>query len=121
MFFEFLNAVITLDLNWLVSIFVNNLHYLFLFGMLYFFFFGPSIKKTAVATILLSIVAWLWVDFETMSGWGIFLASFLSIYYITKIVVMIFAEDIPALKNNLVIVSEVHFISLLVVFNLFMI
>lgn len=120
MFFEFLNAVITLDLGWLVGLFVNNFHYLFFFAMICFFFFGPSIKKTIIATAMICVVAWMWVDFEIMSGWGLFLASFLGIYYITKIAVNIFAEDIPSLKNHMVLVNEVQFIALFVFFNLFM-
>jgi len=120
MFFEFLNAVITLDVNWVVGLFFSNLHYLFVFFAICFFFWNQSAKKAIVAFFLLCVVAWAWVDFELLSGWGLFLASFLSIYYISKIVVNIFAEDIPSLKNRMVLVNEVHFIALFVFFNIFM-
>ncbi len=117
MFFEFLKAVITLDLDWFVWVFCNNLHYLFLLTALCFFFFGPKVKKTAVATFLVCLMAWYWVDFELLSGWLLFVGGFLALYYITKIAVLTFANDIPVLKNNLVIVSEAQFLSILIIYN----
>jgi hypothetical protein len=65
------------------------------------------------------MVAWSWVDFEMMTGWGLFIASFLGIYYITKVAVNIVAEDIPALKSKMVIVNDLQFLIMLTVFNLF--
>lgn len=121
MFFEFLQAVATLDLNWLAWLLFSNLHYLFLFGVLCFFFWGPSVRKAAIATIILSITAWIWYDFQTFSGWAWALPVFLGIYYITKVGVVAFAEDMPQLKKHLVLVQEIHFVGLFVVFNLFMV
>lgn len=118
MFFEFLNAVITLDLNWLAWLFFSNFHYLFLFVLICFFFFGPSIKKVVIATALFCPLAWVWVDFEMMSGWFLFVGGFLGIYYITKMVVLMFAEDVPALRKHLVIISELQFVVLFLAYNL---
>lgn len=98
MFFEFLNAVLNLDLNWLAMVFFSNLHYLFLFAMICFYYWGPSVKKAVVAMGLLILVCWTWVDFEMMSGWLLFVGGFLSIYYITKLMVVAFAEDMPSLR-----------------------
>lgn len=120
MFFEFLNAAISLDLNWLAGLFFSNFHYLFLFAAICFFFFGPSTKKAVIATALFCPLAWVWVDFELMSGWLLFVGGFLGIYYITKVVVLAFAEDVPALRNHLVIVSEMQFVALFLFYNLFL-
>ena len=121
MFFEFVQAVVTLDFNWLLWIFSSNLHYIFAFIAVCFFFFGPSAKKTVVSMVLLFLVLWVWADFELLSGWGIFIASFLSLFYITKIAVLIFCEDVPALRSNLVVISTLHGIVLIIIFNLFFI
>jgi len=121
MFFEFLAAVISLDVNWLAGLLFNNLHYLFFFAAAAFFFWGPSTKKTVISMALLISVIWIWVDFDMISGWAVLVGAFLSIYYITKIVVLTFAEDVPFLRNNLVIVTEVHFLGLVVAYNLFVV
>ena len=120
MFFEFLSAVVSLDVNWLAGLLFNNFHYLFFFAAIAFFFWGPSVKKTAISMALLIPVIWVWIDFDLMSGWVIFVGSFLSLYYITKIAVLTFADDVPFLKNNLVIISEIQCVTLVIGYNLFL-
>ena len=121
MFFEFLNAAITLDLSWLATLVLTNLHYLFLIGILCFFFWGPSTKKVVISTILLSVVLWTWADLEFFSGWAWALPLFLGIYYISKLAIVAFAENTPGLSKHLVLIQEVHFIGLFAVFNIFIV
>ena len=120
MFFEFLAAVISLDVNWIAGLLFNNLHYLFFFAALAFFLWGPSTKKAVISTGLIILVCWIWVDFQTVSGWTILVGGFLSLYYITKIAVLTFADDIPFLKKNLIIVTEIHGLALIIGYNLFL-
>lgn len=120
MFFEFLNAAISLDVNWLAGLLFNNFHYLFAFAAICFFFWGPSTKKVAISVFLFCLVAWTWVDFELMSGWILFGGAFLSIYYITKFAILTFAEEVPALRNNMVVISEAQAIGLIIIYNLFL-
>ncbi len=120
MFFEFLAAVISLDVNWLAGLLTSNFHYLFFFAAIGFFFWGPSTKKAIISTGLITLVCWIWVDFQTVSGWAILVGGFLSIYYITKLAVLTFADDVPFLKNNLIIVTEIHGIVLIIGYNLFL-
>jgi len=120
MFFDFLNHLINLDLGWFIWLFTANIFWLFAFGVLCFFFWEGHIKKTILAVVLISIVAWTWVDFELMSGWVLFVGGFLSVYYITKLVLLVFVEDMPAFKDKLIIISELQFIVLLVAYNMFM-
>ena len=120
MFFDFLAAAVSLDVNWLAGLLFNNLHYLFFFAAFAFFFWGPSTKKAIISTGLVILVCWIWIDFQTVSGWAILAGGFLSLYYITKLVVLTFADDIPLLKNNLVIVSEIQALVLIIGYNLFL-
>ena len=120
MIFDFFNAIISLDAGWFVWMLQNNLVYLFAFIALCFFFWEKNLKKTIAATILLSIVAWAWVTFEMVSGWVLFVGGFLAVYYITKLAILIFAQDVPQLKNKLIIISEIQFLVLVVAYNLFM-
>ena len=120
MFFEFLTALINLDLNWLVMLFFSNLHYLFLFAIICFFYWGPSTKKIVISMAIIIPTMWLWADFDSLSGWAIFIGSFLSIFYITKFAVLTFANDVPFLKENLIIINEIQGLGLLVFYNLFL-
>ena len=120
MFFQFLEALLSLDLGWFTWLVEHNIVYAFAFFALCFFMWDGNVRKALGATILLSLVAWIWVDMESISGMVIFAGSFLAIYYITKIAVMAFAEDVPALRKHLVLVGEVQFVVVLLVFNVFM-
>lgn len=112
--------MVSFDFAWLSAVLFSNIHYLFAFAVLSFFFFGTSVKKIAVSAFLLVIVCWAWVDFELFSGWVLFVGGFLSIYYITKIVVLTFADQMPQLKNHLVLVGELQFLTLLIIYNFFL-
>ena len=120
MFFDFLNAMLSLDFAWFVWLVQANVFFIFAFTAICFFFWNGETKKTIVGLFLLSVVAWTWVDFEMISGWVLFVGGFLAVYYITKVAVMTFAEDVPSLRNKLVIVSEVQFLVLVIIYNLFM-
>ncbi len=120
MFFEFLQAVVTLDLNWLVSTVFNNLHWLFAFATVCFFFFGYGVRKLAITVSLLTLLLWAWVDFELLGGWGIFIAEFLILYYISKIALLAFVEEVPSLRKHIVAISALQGILLIVFFNLFL-
>ena len=121
MFFEFLAAVISLDVNWLAGLLFSNLHYLFVFGAIGFFFWGNSVKKMAVIAVMFPILMWTWVDFEILSGWIWAVPAFMAIYYISKIAVLTWAEDTPQLKSKLVIISEIQALALIAIFNLFIV
>ncbi|MAG21877.1 MAG: hypothetical protein CL943_01045 [Candidatus Diapherotrites archaeon] len=120
MFFDFVNAVINLDFGWFVWLVSANIFWLFAFIALCFFFWDGKTNKTIAGLFLLSVVAWTWIDFELMSGWILFVGGFLSVYYITKVAILTFAENTPSLQNKLIIVSEIRFLALLLIYNLFM-
>ena len=120
MLFEFLHRLVSLDLSWFVWLVTANLVYFFIFLAICFFFWEGKMKKVIAAFFLLCLVAWSWIDFEMISGWVLFVGGFLAIYYITKVAVLAFAENTPALQSKLIIVSEIQFIVALVVYNLFL-
>lgn len=120
MFFDFVNALLNFDIAWLAWLVGANIIFLFAFIALCFFFWEGNTKKIIAGVFLLSIVAWLWVDFEIMSGWSLLVGGFLAIYYVTKFLVLVFVENSPSLKNKLIAVSEIHFLLLLIGYNLFL-
>jgi len=118
MLFEFFYRLISLDTNWLVSLKANNLHWLFLITVLIFIFFDG--KKVVLGVIAFFLVGWAWGDFELISGLAVFAGGFLMIYYLSKIAVMIFAENQPELKNKLIWISELQFIIVFMCYNIFL-
>ncbi len=120
MFFEFVQAVLTLNVNWLAWLISANWHYFFAFAACCFFFWNGNVKKAIVAFFLLSIVVWAAADFSTVSGWMWAVGGFFAIYYISKIAVMVFAESVPQLKRYLVVVSVVQFWVLFIIYNMFL-
>ena len=120
MFFDFLDALLSANVGWFTWLLIHNVFWVFAFLALGFFFWEGNMRKVIPAFFLLGIVAWTWVDFELKSGWVLFVGGFLAVYYITKIAVLAFAEDTPSLQKRLIIVSELQFLLLVVIYNLFM-
>ncbi len=120
MFFEFLNALVNFDFVWIAGLLFSNFHYVFFFACVCFFFWGPSTKKTIISMAIIIPTMWLWADFDSISGWAIFVGSFLSIFYITKFAVLTYANDVPFLKNNLIFINEIQGLGLLIFYNLFL-
>ncbi len=120
MFFQFLEALLSLDLAWFVWIVEHNIIWAFAFFAMCFFFWDGKMKKAGGATLLLIMTAWIWVDMESVSGLILFVGGFLSVYYITKVAVMTFAEDSPILRKHLVLVGEIQFVVVLLAYNIFM-
>lgn len=115
MFFEFASHLISLDIAWLISLIMSNLHWLFfLYALMYFFMEG---KRVWWGFLVVVFVCWIWSDWEIVSGGFLFVGGFLSLYYITKLAVLSFAENSPGLKKRLLWVSEIQFIVALLAFN----
>jgi hypothetical protein len=118
MLFEFFNHLISLDLAWLASLIASNLHWLFAVTVLIFFFFNG--KKVILGVIVFFLLGWAWGDFETLGGIALFVGGFLGIYYITKVVVLIFAENTPELQSKLIWISEFQSIGAIIIYNVFL-
>ena len=118
MLFEFFHRVITLDFSWLITLVANNLLFLFLFAALIFFFFDG--KRVAIGVVAFSILVWAWMDFELISGLAVLAGGFLVIYYITKMAVLMFVNEMPELKTKLIWVSEAQFLLVFVIYNIFL-
>ena len=119
MLLNFLSHLLAFDIAWIVALILNNLFFLFAFtAIMYYFMEG---KRVLLGFFVITFVMWIWGDMENAAGLVIFATGFLSLYYITKVAVLAAAEHSPALKNKLIIVSEIQAIALVIIFNLFMV
>jgi hypothetical protein len=121
MFFEFLNAVINLDIAWLAGLLFNNIHYLFAFVAILFFFFEGKTKSIAIGFFVFCLVAWAFQDFESTSGWIYFAGGFLFLNYLLKIASLTFAESVPGLSKHMLVVNFISAYALLVAYNIFVV
>ncbi|MBN2067799.1 MAG: hypothetical protein JW744_04995 [Candidatus Diapherotrites archaeon] len=121
MFFEFLNAVVTLDFNWLAWIVFANFHYLFMFAALLFIMMEGKMKSVAPAFFFFCVLAWAFVDFQNISGWAFFVGGFLGLSYVTRIAVLTFASDDPRLSKYFIPLNFIIVYALWASYNLFMV
>ena len=121
MLFEFINAVLTLDFEWLAGLVFSNFHWLFAFAAMMFFFFEGKTKLVIGNFFFFCILAWAFVDFETTSGWLFFVGGFLALNYLVKIASLTFAQADPKLSKHLLIVNFVAFYILWTIYNIFLV
>ena len=118
MFMNFLTHLVALDVEWLVGLVMNNLLFLFMFVALIFIFYQG--KKVLRGVIIMSLLAWAWIDLENIGGIVLFVGGFMLLYYITKLALLGFIENNPNMGTKLVLISEIQFIALVLFYNLFM-
>ena len=115
MILEFLTHLLSLDINWIVTFLLGNLLAIFLlFAVIFIFLEG---KKPVYAFLVLAFLIMVWQDFEHYTGAVVFAGSLLAIYYITKLVVLTFAETTPWLKDKLIILEELQFLTVFIIYN----
>ena len=118
MLYEAVGRLVSFDFSWFVELALGNFFWIFAFACIAFFFFGG--KKTFFYTIFLIVWIWAFGDFDIATGLVWTSASFLLIYYTTKVAVLVWVQNSPKLKNYVVAVNEVHFFTLLLISNFFL-
>ncbi|HZX20579.1 MAG TPA: hypothetical protein VFF13_06225 [archaeon] len=112
---EVLHSVISLDIGFFIDLFFDNLFFFFAFYVLIHIFVEK--KDTFFYVLILLIVLWAFEDIETFTGLTFLSASFLIVYYITKLAVVAFAESVPSLRKYTIIITTIQFYVAYVIFN----
>ena len=118
MYYEILLHALALDLPWLVQLFFSGIVIFFMVYCFCYFFWGG--KNTFIITLIVALDLILWGDFEFISGTSIYVAEFMAFFYLTKFLVLKFAESNPLLGKNLVLVSTIQGMVAIFIFNAFM-
>ncbi len=119
MLVEFLAHLVEFDFIWIVGLIMGNLHWLFAFAAAAYIFF--DCKRLVMPFILVVGICWTAGDFSAASGWTWTVPVFLGIFYISRIAVLTFCVEIKSLKNILPVVNIVHFFTVYIIFNLFIV
>src|SRR3989344_5311586 len=99
MLFDAIAATLTLNLNWWVWIIMNNLFWLVGFMAAAYFFYGS--KKTFSGFIMITFLTWTVIEFNVYSGWVWNIAFFLALYYITRLALLGFIENVPGMQKKI--------------------
>lgn len=119
MFFEALQQLLELNLGWFVDLVLLNPHYLFaFFAAIYFFYEG---KDVLLGFLFFVFVLYIVSSLNMVFGWVLFVGGFLSVYYISKVVVLIFTENSPVLSRYSVLISTTQAYVVWVVYNLYLV
>lgn len=118
MMLEFISHLVQGDLVWILGLIFSNLHWLFAFAAAVYFFYD---RKKLVAPFLLTVaLTWVISDFSAVTGWIWAVPAFLSIFYISRMALIVFCSDMDRLRNILPVVFVVHFLVIFAIFNLFL-
>lgn len=117
-FFEALQALLNIDIQFFIDITLNNLVWVAIFYALIHYFFDG--KKVWYWFLFWSVLLWAILDWEKLTGYVFTGAAFLLLYYITKISLLALAENSPGLRKYLVVISTIQAYSLIIIFTFFM-
>ena len=116
-FFEAVHALLSLDIGFFVDVVMNNLLWVFVFYVLIHIFFDG--KKVLYWFLLFCVLMWAAFDWETLTGFSFTGASFLLIYYATKLSGFVLTETTPSLRKYGVLVSSLVFYGLVILYTFF--
>ena len=119
MFFEALLHLMELDVGWFLYIILTNLHYLLAFIVLIYFFYEG--KDVIWGLIFITLMLWAIDSVSSVFGWVVFVGGFLSLYYISKIVLLMLAADSPFFERYLVLISSIQAYAVWVIYNLYLV
>ncbi|MBU2100191.1 hypothetical protein KKG83_06875 [Candidatus Micrarchaeota archaeon] len=117
--FEFIGHLLSLDLQWFVELAMNNLLWLFIFIAAAFVY--NNMKWSAKHFFVGFFYLWLLIYFVPMLGWIYLVGGFLFLNYVSRIVVLTFFGNIPALKDSYPAIMVIQFFAVLVYYNLFLV
>ena len=116
--FQAINAIFSLDINFFINIFMGNLLWVFIFYVMVYFFLDG--KQTIKYFIIWGFLIWAIITWEELSGMAFSVASFLLLFYLSKLTLLKFIEDSPVFKKYIVLISTVQAYAMIFFFNYFM-
>jgi len=119
MMFNFLEHLIAFDFAWIIELIMNNLLITFgVIAMAFFFSEKKNLKNVFLVFLLIVFAVWGAVDFAHAAGFIYLTGGYLLIDYISRIVVIGFAETVESLKNKLFIVNVARYWVVIILFNI---
>ncbi len=118
MFVDFIAHILTLDLGWLLGYALGNLLWAFIFAGLAFYLWEGK-KPVHTFFIVFTLLA-LEQDLMTATGWIYLTGGFLTLEFVSEIVISLIAVNTPKFEKHLPAIIIVRFLCLLAIYNLFL-
>ncbi len=119
MYLDFFYHLLSLDIFWIINMVLANLNYSFAFlcfGVL--FLSKNNFSRIIIATFVIAIELWAYSEFSVVVGWTFLSGSFLFIFYATRFLLLVFAEETSSLKNKMVPLMLAQYLIVYIAFNL---
>lgn len=97
---------------------MGNLLWVFIFYALVYFFLDG--KQTIKYFIIWGFLIWAIIAWEELSGMAFSVASFLLLFYLSKLTLLKFVEDSPVFKKYIIAISTIQAYVMIIFFNYFM-
>ncbi|MFH1544572.1 MAG: hypothetical protein ABIE23_00555 [archaeon] len=116
---DLLSAIVGLDVSWFIHAFMDNLLWVFIFILLAFLF-APG-KKRVIYFFIVACTVLIVVDWTASVGWLYLVGLFFFVNYVSRVAVLVFAENVKGLENYLPFITVMQFIVVLFIFNMFLV
>ena len=114
----FMYNLLSLNLSWFYHQIVDSFAIVVLMFFVCYFFVDRNLKLTFLVWAAFFINCWTLTDFTVGLGWVFYTGSFIFVLYISRFLVLVFAEASEKLKNKLPLLTTIQFLALLVIWNL---
>ena len=109
-----LQHLLSLDLLWFVQLLMENLAMAFMLLATIYLFTGG--KRFFYGTIVFTVTAWWWFDFQPLAGMVIFVGGFMLLNYLKVLTHVAVSEGNEFLTKNYIWMAECLFIVLVLAF-----
>jgi len=120
LFYEFFVKLVSLDLQWFVELAMENIFWVFFFVMISFIYNELKFKWTTFFVVFF----WFWICIPFIHdylGLVYMVGGFFFINYVSRTIVTIFTETVPALKGKIAPIILLQFFAVLILYNLFLV
>jgi len=117
MFLEILTHLAALDFAWVLAWPLRNPMMTFMLITVFYMFLEG--QKIVSGSFVIFVALFAFLDFEKAIGIPFFVGKFVMIYYVTKLAVLVIAENNEVLKKYLKFINELQFFGSFVISLLF--
>lgn len=117
MLIETITHVLHLDLGWFIEMATMNPIMTFMLIALFYIFLEG--KNVIIGGVVILAAVFASLDFGSILGVAILSGSFMVIYYMSKISVLLLAEGSESMKKYMMFINEAQFFAVLIIVLLF--
>lgn len=119
MLIEITAHALQFDFAWIIGLIMANLHYVFAFILITHFFGKEGNKMKFLGMLTLGLLGF--ASMNEILGLISLAGAFLMLFYITRMVLLVIIEEIPALRNKMVPILTTQMLLMVFLYNIFLV